>query len=712
MDSQFIPLTSLLAQKPQSEQIFLSRVVKRDLNPDGTDKGIVRRMQNEMCIRCHEEYQKKFPGQPFQIKCRGVYDEDFFLWKKQQMENLGEPMSLEEIREIYDPAYWGEKYLVVKSSDNDYVPFKPRWFQAESLRCTAPRKVDRWGRGMGKTMDGVCEELHLSLTRKQLETMIVCPQQTQAEQWYIEILAQIENSPSLGDVLASQKQSPYYLLRFNNGSIIKIFTAGSGSGKKGGSMRGQNPRRIRVDEQDFLAEADYDAIMPLLRRFKELTFHGSSTPTGLRGMYYRMCKLFPDYREFFHPITDHPDWSEEMKEACVREAKTTERYLHEFLAEFGSPSAGVFKNIFIDRSLYAHQLAKDPWDPSKRHIMGVDWNGEGTGTRIYVVQYDPETRHRKTVDRSVVDEPDSTTVKSIAEIKRLNKKWMCDHIYIDAGFGASQDELIRLEGKMAGKADVQTSKLKNIHKIDFGGSLEFNKLVPNREPGEKKKKSDKDQDEEKRRTKPFMVEGAVMAFEQEIVELSTEDDKLLIEQMRGYRVKTWSSHGIPASYETDAESGDHDLDAFMLAMLGIEIEYGLYHTVESVRRLAQIVHVASWGAGGGLPTAAPARKPTSEVAAGPPPSPEQQSENLRQALRDRAGIPSRVQQLSRGAPRVAYSGRGMAYVTPGSNPQQSGGRIPSRTDFLRARPPQIGSGGTRYGASPFNTVGAGLVFNR
>lgn len=710
MDSQFIPLTALLAQKPQSEQLFLSRVVKRDLNPDGTDKGIVRRMQNDVCRRCHEEYQKKFPGQQFQIKCRGIYDEEFFLQKQQQMEALGEPMTLEEIREIYDAAYWGEKHLVVKNSDNDFVPFVPRWYQAESLRCTAPRKVDRWGRGMGKTMDGVCEELHLSLTRKQLETMIVCPQQTQAEQWYLEILTQIENSPSLSDVLAGQKQSPYYLLRFNNGSVIKIFTAGSGSGKKGGSMRGQNPRRIRVDEQDFLAEGDYDAIMPLLRRFKELTFHGSSTPTGLRGMYYRMCKMFPDYREFFHPISDHPDWSEEMKEACMREAKTTERYMHEFLAEFGSPAAGVFKNLFIDRALYSHQLAKEPWNPAKRHVMGVDWNGEGTGTRIYVVQYDPETRRRKTVDRSVVDEPDATTVKSIAEIKRLNKKWMCDHIYIDAGFGASQDELIRLEGKMAGKADAQTSKLKNIHKIDFGGSLEFNKLVPNREPGEKKKKSDKDQDEEKRRTKPFMVEGAVMAFEQEIVELSTEDDKLLIEQMRGYRVKTWSSHGMPASYETDAESGDHDLDAFMLAMLGIEIEYGLYHTVESVRRLAQVVHVAGFGTGIGMP--APVRNKPAPAALAVAPEPrEQQAENMRQALRDRAGIPSRVQQLSRGAPRIAYSGRGMAYVTPGSNPVQPGVKVPSRTDFFRARPSPLGPGAGGH-ASPFHTIGAGLIFNR
>lgn len=697
MNSQFIPLTTLLASKPREEQLFLEKVVARDLNEDGTDKGIIRRMQNDMCKKCHEDYKKKFPGQKFQIKCRGIYDDDFFELKRQQMEKAGEPMSLEDIREIYDPAYWAERHTVVKNATGDYVPFKPRWYQKEALTCTAPRKIDRWGRGTGKTFSGIAEELHLSLTRKFLDTMIVCPQQTQAEMWYTEILAQIENSPSLNDILAGQKQSPFYLLRFNNGSIIKIFTAGSGSGKKGGSMRSQSPRRIRLEEQDYLAEEDYDAIQPLLRRFKEVTFHGTSTPTGLRNTYYRMCKLYPDIKEFYHPITDHPDWSEEMKEACMREANTTDRYLHEYMAEFSSPTSGVFKDVFLDKATFLFRRRDIRYNPACRYVMGVDWNGQGTGTRIYIIEYNTETRRRRAVDRSIVDEPDSTTIKSIAEIKRLNKKWMCDHIYIDAGFGASQDELIRLEGQTAGKADAQTYKLKNIMKIDFGGTLEFNKLVPNREVGEKKTKEDKKKDEESRRTKPFMVEGCVMAMEQEVVDLSKDDDALLIEQMRGYRVKTWSSHGFPASYETDADSGDHDLDAFMLAMLGIEINYGLYRSSETVRRLAQIAHVAGWGtvSSSPVPIASKESVPVNNPA-----------EEVQGALRKRAGIPSRMVSLSKNMPRITQSIRGGAYVVPGYSNQYSG-RVPSRA--INSQSP---NGMPRVGTSPFNTIGQGLVFNR
>lgn len=707
MEPNFVTLQQVLSGMPAEEQSFLSKAIARDSNPDGTDKGILRQMQNDICKKCHVEYQAKYPGRPFNIKCRGVNDMQTFLEKQAQMAELGEEMTLEEIRDIYDPAYWVGKNIVVKNGDGDYVPIPLRWYQIEALSCTAARKVDRWARGLGKSSTGVGEELHMALTRKKLETMIVCPQQTQAEMWYMDILAQLENSPTLSGVLAQQKQSPYYFLRFNNGSMFKIFTAGSGSGKKGGATRGQNPRRIRLDEQDYLNEDDYDAIMPLLRRFKELTFHGSSTPTGLRGMYYNMCKKFDEYREFFHPIMDHPDWSEEKRETYILEAKTMDRFIHEFLAEFGDPAAGVFKSFFLDKALMNYRHADVRPSPTKRYIMGVDWNGKGTGTRIYVVEYDTTTRMRRFVDRAVIDDPQSTTAMSIAEIKRLNKKWMCDHIYTDAGFGFAQDEMLRAEGQLAGKLDPQTYKLKNIKVIDFGGTLEFNKLVPNREIGERKKKDDEDE-EIKRRTKPFMVEGAVMVMEQGLLNISSDDDALFDVQARGYRVKTWSSHGIPQSYETDAESGDHDLDAGMLALLGVEIHYGLFQTKEAVRRLAQIIYVGGWGVGS-------SGSPSSTVLTPPSANPAPEPVDSKTAQAKRSGVPQRSQQAPAQNSRVLHSGRGAAMIggAGGNGRFASGnsGRVPSRTGTMTGR------SGTSvslpgFGASPFKNIGTGIRFNR
>ena len=74
--------------------------------------------------------------------------------------------------------------------------------------------------------------------------MVVAPSQAQAQLWWDEIVFQIENSPALGgnDFLISKKQQPYYYMRFGNGSVIKIFTAGSKSGKGADSVRSQSPR--------------------------------------------------------------------------------------------------------------------------------------------------------------------------------------------------------------------------------------------------------------------------------------------------------------------------------------------------------------------------------------------------------------------------------------------------------------------------------------
>jgi hypothetical protein len=95
-------------------------------------------------------------------------------------------------------------------------------------------------------------------------------------------------------------------------------------------------------------------------------------------------------------------------------------------------------------------------------------------------------------------------------------------------------------------------------------------------------------------TKPFMVEGAVLSFEQRLIEFS-DTDTLLEEQLRAYRVKTYSSHGYANTYEVDGDCGDHDLDAFMLALMAVEQKYGLFATKEAFRRLATFGYVPGWG---------------------------------------------------------------------------------------------------------------------
>jgi hypothetical protein len=638
---------------------FFSEVKKRFTDKNGAllDEDIEQRLSDPICLKCQTDYKKKYPNSTFNIKCEGIYSD---YNHQKAVDDSNGALTFEEVKELQDPAFWASRFLVLKNRDGDIIPFVPRWYQKETLRCTAARKVDRWGRGCGKSFTGMAEELWHLFTKKNFNILVLCPGQVQSQLWYDEIIFQIENSPKIGKSAGPRKQQPFYLITFKNGSRIGIFTAGSGSGKGATAVRGQSPDRVRLDEQDYLHENDYSAVTALMRRKKHSTFHGSSTPTGFRSQFWKMCTQFDDYKEFFFPISVHPDWDDSMEKRAIAEARTMDVFRHEFLAEFGEPATGVFKATFIDEAFKPYSYKKSVYSPSKRYYMGVDWNGKGTGTRICVIEYDPSTRIRRKIAMKTVDSDRSTTSDSIKAIIQMNKDWHCDEVFIDAGFGFAQDEFIRLAGQQASAGDPDTARLKFVKSIDFGGSLELNKLVPNRTHQEKR--TPEDDDTFTGRTKPFMVEGSVMAFEMGLVEISNED-RILEEQLRAYRVTNYTPGGAPRTFETNKDIGDHDLDAFMLALLAIELKYGLWHTPDTIQRIAQIVYAGGFG----IP-------------------------NYEDLNRKKKIVQEATGSLSRSIPepkedsttyRISYLTKQGALVAPRNNSPKS--RVPSRTSIFGDR---------------------------
>lgn len=675
------------------DTLFFSEVIKNNTNSDGSlkDKNLLARMQHPICASCQERYKEKYPNQSFKVSCRGIYtDRDFTAreaaFKKAFPDEEYTDEDRNQDRSVYDVPYWAEKNIVVKDDDGNLIPFEARWYQEETLRCTARHKVDRWGRGLGKTICGVIEELHKALTKRNLDILIVCPADSQSEKWYTEIEFQLNNSPALNGLEVKQKQQPFKVFKFlGSGSSISIFTAGSSSGRGANSIRSQDPWRVRLDEQDYLNENDYKAIDPLIVRHEPVSeFHGSSTPTGDRSRFWQMCTQMPNYREFYFPIIVHPRWEIDpggMELMYRQQAKTDEVYRHEYLAEFSDPAAGVFKGEHVDAAKTQYRSLNMPslrgyscelYKADLRYCMGIDWNGKGTGTRIRVVGFDPQTKIRRVVDKRTVDKPGFTTTDSINAVIEMNKKWHCDEIFVDAGFGFVQDELLKMAGAV-GK-DHDTQKLKDIKTIDFGAQLKFNKLVSNRDPSKQTRYLPDPKDEElKRMTKPFMVEGSVIAFEHRLVQFS-DDDSILEEQLRAYRVKTYSSHGYANTYESDGGVGDHDLDAFMLAMMAIEQKYGLFATKESYRRIASFGYVPGWG----VPTAPSIQTPAQAI------DPATQK-------KERAGVPSRTISRDKNEEyrimRIMKSPQGnSAYVAPvqrkGTEVGNSSG-VPSRTSAFR-----------------------------
>jgi hypothetical protein len=675
------------------DKVFFSEVIKNNTNGIGMtkDNNLLARMQHPICLACHETFKKKYPGKPFAISCKGIYtDRDFAAreraFRKQYPEDPYTDEDRDTDRSIVDVPFWARKNIVVKNEVGDLVPFEARWYQEETLLCTARHKVDRWGRGLGKTICGVIEELHKAVTRKGLDILIVCPADAQSEKWYVEIDFQIHNSPTLKGLLKQQKQQPFKFFKLNNGSTISIFTAGSASGRGANSLRGQDPWRVRLDEQDYLNDNDYKAIDPLIVRHEPISeFHGSSTPTGDRRKFWQMCTQMPNYREFYFPITVHPRWTEDpegMELMYRQQAKTDDVYRHEYLAEFSDPSSGVFKSQHIDAAKVTYTSPTMPslrgydcerYQARLRYFMGVDWNGKGTGTRIRIVSYDPETRIRRCVDKMTVDTPGHTSDDSTKAIIELNKKWHCEEIYCDMGFGWVQDEILRAVGEKS--TDRDTQKLKDVHFIDFGAQLKFNRLVPKRDPDKQTRYLPDPKDEElKRMTKPFMVEGAVMVFEHRLIQIS-DLDTLLEEQLRSYRIKTYSSHGYANTYEVDGDCGDHDLDAFMLALMAVEQKYGLFATKEMYKQLASFSYVPGWGVP--IPNVATTDRPVT----------------VKDVKLERSGVPSRQIDANKNEEyRLAYiirrgDGRPGGIIQPvkrgGANEPR---KVPSRTSIFKKGP--------------------------
>ena len=639
----------------------------REISPN-----LMRRMEHPTCLACQQSYKLKFPKKPFGIRCNGIFSEEDFVEMSEKSE-----IPYEEIRELYDIPYWASRHIQLPDINGDLEPFDARDYQAESLQCTARFQVDRWGRGLGKTIDGVIKEVHTATTRKNYNILVACPAKAQAQKWFDEINTIIQNDPGLSASLVQTRQQPYYTFRFTNGSTINIFTTGSSSGREGDVIRSQSPRRVRIDEQDLLNPGDYNAILPLLRRYPNSEFHGSSTPTGKRETFYQMCEEFPDYRELHFPIMRHPDFSEEMESAARREARTELNYMHEFLADFGEIEGGVFKAAYIDMAKQAYTYLQTKYDPAWKYFIGIDWNGEGTGTRLRVVGYDPATSKRRVVDAAAIDK---TTMDALDQLRIMNRKWHAEGVYIDAGFGYVQDELIRKMGFHAQNPDDR--RLMDVRVVDFGANIVTNKLVPKRGNDPYKQ-----EEELKRPTKPFMVEGAQMLVEMGDFEFA-DDDKLLEDQLRAYRVKTYSRHGWANTYTSKV--GDHDLDALMLALLGIELKYGLTRIPDRMPSNTKVLYAAGFGA-------EPIRASNDPHARALAPD---AARNPREAAQTKGAVPSRqiptIAERNGGQAKPSLStqdmwGNSRSYITNpgglrgGKAPTQTMGRasVPSRTAMFR-----------------------------
>ena len=338
---------------------------------------------------------------------------------------------------------------------------------------------------------------------------------------------------------------------------------------------------------DFLRPQDLTSILGILMESKDVEFWASSTPIGETNLY----KLQKDkaFKEFHFPSYVSPNYTQENDDT-MRGQMTDSGYEQEVRGEFGSDDSGAYPIEFLNKYVdgYVEGQTETQYRTLNRSynnnpkqfitVMGVDWNGDKTGTRIFVVAYDKSTGLYGILDKAKVSKAGWTQQLAVEKVVELNRKYVCDHIYVDEGYGAGQTSQLRqfsvdqrgnVSPDMVEFADLRLSKVKA---VSFGSSLEFHDPISG--------------DTMRKQTKQFIVETSVELLSRGYLRLHVDFDSDIIAQMKNYIIKSKSANGLKVFTARDKKIGDHDLDAYNIALYGFSQEYPMFTTVSAISRTA------------------------------------------------------------------------------------------------------------------------------
>jgi hypothetical protein len=530
----------------------------------------------DMCNNCDLYYQKLYDNRlvlsPKTPACRRHVLDELRAITEADFENKEE---YEDLIINADPVSWAYKHF----------GWEARWYQEEMMSCTANKKVVRAGRRTGKTTCIVVLVAWMLYTNQDFTILVVAPYQAQVTKIFDELTKLLSSNEHLWGSIKRNTKNPHRL-ELNNGSKALGFSSGPQSSARSDKIRGQDANFIVLDEADYLADDDLEAILAILASHPDCGLWGSSTPTGKHQKYYTWAvQKALGFKEFHYISQESPSWTQEVEE-FYKNSYDRVAYEHEFLAEFGIQEKGVFRNDLVDESLRDYSMPREP-NPKSRVLLGVDWNGPDVGVHICAVEYDGKTY--TLLEKSVVKAGDFTQHEAIDRILELDKRYNSDFIYVDAGYGAVQVEMLH---KM-GIANPSTRLHKKVVAYDFSSKVEI------RDP--------KTGTMIKKAPKPFMVNMTTIQLEEDRLILPRSEDTQvlvdttegeesglssgLVQQMRNFEILRYSVTGLP----TYSQGEDHTLIAYMLCIVGFLLEFS---DLRSYRTHMGMMYTGPLGEGG------------------------------------------------------------------------------------------------------------------
>lgn len=540
-------------KKPTSSLIQLYEMPWREyLKQKNYDTDV-----NNMCRNCQREQIRKY-GE-ITIKCSGP--KDISVLDQNIIANMNKE-ELEEIKQAMSPVYWAEKNIDINQKDPTKRLYVPRWYQSMQLNCSASKKTIRCGRRSGKSYGLGIDISNRLIQNSNYQILVVTPFLSQAKE-LTNVVKKILRS--LGDTIGTWDDlversvtSPYQEIQMKNGSTFKAFTAGNDNAN---AVRGQGAHLIIIDEADFLTQEAFDSITAILMDKPNTEIICTSTPMG-EGLLYKFSNS-KDYKEFHFPSFCIPHYNDDMDKE-FRNSLSMMAYIQEIMAEFGLSDNSVFDTDLVNRSTTIGTSASihDVVLNRDRYIvsLGCDWNADKVGTRICVIAYDKIDKKVVIANLSNVRREGWTQVAAIDKIVELNRLYVPDYIYVDEGFGEANVQQLKLIAvNLFGKvpADHPDLRLRNVTPVNFSSTLELRDVMT----GEIRKKYFKN----------FIVETTKRALETGLLAFKDPAASPIVEQMKNYVVKSRTTNGREVYEAKSSEIGDHDLDAFMIALAGLQL---------------------------------------------------------------------------------------------------------------------------------------------
>lgn len=540
-------------KKPTSSLIQLYEMPWREyLKHKNYDTNI-----GNMCKNCQREQIRKY-GE-ITIKCSGP--KDISVLDQNIVANMNSD-ELDEIKQAMSPVYWAEKNIDVNQQDPTKRLYVNRWYQSMQITCSASKKAIRCGRRSGKSYGLGIDIANRLVQNSNYQILVVTPFLSQAKE-LTNVVKKILRS--LGDTIGTWDDlversvtSPYQEIQMKNGSTFKAFTAGNDNAN---AVRGQGAHLIIIDEADFLTQEAFDSITAILMDKPNTEIICTSTPMG-EGLLYKFANS-KDYKEFHFPSFCIPHYNDDMDKE-FRNSLSMMAYIQEIMAEFGLSDNSVFDTDLVNRStlIGTSESLHNVITNRNRYIvsLGCDWNADKVGTRICVIAYDKIEHKVIIANLSNVRREGWTQVAAIDKIVELNRLYTPDYIYVDEGFGEANVQQLKLIAvNLFGKvpADHPDLKLRDVVPVNFSSTLELRDVMT----GEIRKKYFKN----------FIVETTKRALETGLLAFKDPISAPIVEQMKNYIIKSRAANGRETYEAKSQEIGDHDLDAFMIALAGLQL---------------------------------------------------------------------------------------------------------------------------------------------